>query len=114
MTSTRIYKINELIKNEISQIIFKEIDLANGILTVTAVETSPDLHQAIIWISYIGDGFEKAEAELSVHEKPIQKELNRRLKLKHVPKIFFRYDKSGDYVSKINKILKNVKDSDNK
>lgn len=114
MTSTRIYKINELIKSQISQIIFNQLNLEVGILTVTAVETTPDLHQTLVWLSYVGDDFEKVEKELSLNQKAIQRELNKRLTLRHVPKIFFRHDKSGDYVSKITKILNDVREENHK
>ena len=41
MSSSRIFKINEVIKDEVSQLVFKELEADTGILTITAVETSP-------------------------------------------------------------------------
>lgn len=114
MSSRRIYKINELIKTQLGQIIFDEVGFLDGILTIKAVETSPDLHQSVVWFSYIGDNLALAEKELANKQKVIQKELNQRLSLRHVPKLYFKEDKSGDYVSKINQILKEASGGDQK
>jgi ribosome-binding factor A len=103
--SDRIYKINELIKEEISQIILREMGDHEGIVTVTAVETTPDLRHATIWYGLIDGNIKDIEEILASKEKTFQQILNKRLSMKHVPKINFRYDKSGEYMEKINKLI---------
>ena len=61
----RIERVNELLRKEISSLILKELDISKDIMiTVTGVETSPDLGQAKIKVSIMP--FLKAEKILKV------------------------------------------------
>ncbi|MFC1629913.1 ribosome-binding factor A [Patescibacteria group bacterium] len=67
--SQRIQRINEVIKEEISKILLKEIDFPREILvTVTRVDTSSDLRQAKVFISCYPEG-RKQEAFSLVKKK---------------------------------------------
>lgn len=112
--SDRIYKINELLREEVSNIMLRELRDHEGFITVTAVETTPDLRYSTIWYSVIGADESKIEKLIMDSERSIQKVLNSRLILKHVPKISFRLDKSGDYVNKINRLINETKNDQNK
>jgi len=106
--SDRIYKINELIKVEAGQILQKEIILEDGVLTVTAVETTNDLRQAIVWLGFFGNNKEEVENLISEKAKDIQKKINHRLTLKHVPKLEYKFDKSGEYADEIGRVLRKI------
>lgn len=109
----RIFKINELLREEVSNIMLRELRDHEGFVTVTAVETTPDLRYSTIWYSVIGADEKKIGEVIADSEKSIQQILNSRLSLKHVPKISFRLDKSGEYMDKINRLINETKD-DNK
>ena len=50
----RIQRVNQLIKKELGQILLREIEFpADTLVTVTRVETSPDLREGKIFISVI-------------------------------------------------------------
>ena len=111
MATQRILKINKLIKKELGKIILTNIDFPkNIILTITKVETSKDLRYADIFISVLPDEMVlKAEKELRENIYFIQGKLNRKLFMKPLPRIRFVIDKSGEYVEKIGKIIKENK-----
>jgi len=107
--SKRVLKINELVKEEISQILFEEIGTDLGFFTVLAVDTTRDLRHSIVWLSYIGENQEALLEELERRGKVIQKNLNRRLVLKYVPKLTYRIDYSGEYAAELEKTFKKIK-----
>jgi len=106
----RIQKINEFLKQEISNLILKELDLGRDIIvTVTEVKTSRDLRQAKAKISIMP--FLKAEKILKILNSQIfnlQKLLNKKLKTRIVPKIRFELDKSEEKTNRIEQLLKKI------
>jgi len=94
-----------------SQILLKEIEFPIGILvTVTGAETSPDLKDANIWIS----AFPKEESGrvLEILNKNIyflQQKLNKRLKMRPLPRIKFLEERKTAEAGEIEKILEELK-----
>ncbi|OQX00576.1 ribosome-binding factor A [Candidatus Parcubacteria bacterium A4] len=108
----RVLKMNELIKKEISQIILKEYsgNFSDVLTTVTRVETSGNLIEAKVYISCIPDPKSKEVlAELRREIYKIQQELNKRLRIRPVPKIIFVEDKMPQEAEKIETILEEIK-----
>lgn len=103
---TRIFKINGLLKQEVGKIIFQEIDFENALVTITHVETSPDLKYAKIKIKMIPDTKEKKILNiLAKNIFEIQQILNKKLKMRPVPKIRFEIDKTESNAQKVEEIL---------
>lgn len=109
--SFRIQRVNELLKHEIGELILKEFDFSRDtMVTITEVNTSPDLRQAKIKVSVIP--FLKAEKVLKVLNSQIlnlQKPLNQKLKMKIIPKIKFELDTSEEKTNKVEQLLKKIK-----
>jgi len=107
----RILKINKLIKQELGKIILTDIDFSkNIILTITKVKASADLRYADVFISVLPDEMSiEIEKELKENIYFIQGKLNRKLFMKPLPRIRFVIDKSGEYVEKIGRIIKESK-----
>jgi ribosome-binding factor A len=107
----RIARINELIKKEFSQILLREIDFPREILvTVTRVETTPDLRESKIFISIWPE--EKQKNILNNLSKRIyffQQKINKRLKMKFIPKLIFLSEEKTKEASKIEEILEKLK-----
>lgn len=101
----RTYKVNEQIKHEVGAYIQEHLTFANGLITITAVETTPDLRHAKVWVGYIGTELGSALSELRKHRSGIQAHLNSKLTMKFVPKVSFSLDHSGDYAQKISKLI---------
>lgn len=109
--SKRISRINELIKRELSQIIFKEFEFEKDtFLTLTRVETLSNLAESRIFISVFPE--EKEEKIFNFLNQNIyflQQKLNQRLKMKPIPKIVFLKEKRTKEAAKIEAILEKLK-----
>jgi ribosome-binding factor A len=109
--SKRIQQVNALIKRELSQILLKEIEFSPDVLvTITRVETSPNLMESNIWTSVLPE--EKIERCLGILNKNIyilQQKLNQRLKMRPIPRIKFLEEKKTREASKIEEILERLK-----
>lgn len=106
----RIKRVNQLIKEKIANILLRELSFnENTLITVQSVDTSRDLRCASVRISTIP--FEKSEKVLKILEKKspfIQRELNKLIEIKFVPKIKFEIDISEEKADRIEKILKKL------
>jgi len=109
--SNRLQKVNQLIKREISQILLKEIEFPVEILvTVTRVESSSNLIETKVYISVMP--VEKNSKVFSILNQQIyniQQILNKRLKMRPIPKIKFLEEKETAQANKIEKILNELK-----
>lgn len=106
MPSGRIIRVNELLKREIADDIFRifsNSEFDTGAITVTRVETAPDLRDANVFISIFGHEDDRVEMIrfLNRHRKDVQARLSRNVKIKYTPRLHFRHDRSiedGDRV----------------
>ena len=111
MPSNRIGRINEEIQREMSSIIrtVKDPRVADaGMVSVTAVETTPDLKYAKIYISALD---KSASAQVLKGLKSasgyLRRELGRALNLRHTPELTFFRDDSMAKGAKILEMLRN-------
>lgn len=117
MGQLRIEKVQELIKQEVSQIILQELkDPRIGFVTVTQVDVTGDLRSAKIYVSLMGsqeqikecwDGLQKSLGY-------IRREIGKRIRLRCTPELSFQLDKSLDYSVHIQKLLTKVKEDEAK
>jgi ribosome-binding factor A len=107
----RIQRVNQLIKKELSQILLREIELPQDVLaTITRVETSSNLIESNVWISVLPE--EESERILETLNKKIyflQQKLNKRLKMRPIPRIKFLEEKKTAEAGKVEEILENLK-----
>lgn len=105
----RIDKINSLIKEQLSDIIFSRIDRDHfKLFTITRVVTSRDLSTAKVYISLSQQPFSSFSHWLKGHLYHIQGELNHRLSLHRIPRIVFLEDTTAAYVDRIEQLLKSI------
>lgn len=108
MSQLRIEKIQELMKQEMSQIILQELkDPRIGFVTVTQVEITRDLSIAKVYVSIMGneEQIAKCWAGLNSSLGFVRREIGQRIRLRMVPEIKFVLDKSLDYSDHIQKLL---------
>ena len=103
-------KANKLIKNLVSEIIFKELSIKEGVfITITKVDVSPDLRYAKIFISIFPDKeVDYAIKTLTKELFQIQNMLNRKLRTRPLPKINFQLDSTESKADRIEKLLKEI------
>ena len=78
-----------------------------GFVTVTAVETSPDLRHARVFVSVLGDEQEREQtlAGLRSAHGPLQASIAAELRMKRTPTLEFAYDDSIDTGMRITQLL---------
>lgn len=109
--SFRIQKVNSLIREQIGDIINRELDLKSGVfLTVLKVDTTDDLRYTNIFVSV----FPEAEGNyvmtaLKNEKSYIQRVLNKKLHMKVLPRLVFKLDKTEAEADEIEKILRSLK-----
>src|SRR3989441_7319400 len=112
MTSYRADQVGEQVREEIMSIIRRELkDPRIGFVSITAVRMSPDLRQARVRVSVLGNPDEKkASIKGLVSAKGlIRHELGRRLQnLKYSPELRFELDPSIEDSVHISELLKEV------
>lgn len=94
----RIERVNNLIRQELSELLRRHVKdpRLGNFVTVTAVTTSPDFRYARIFVSHIGSAEQRAATMdgLAAAAGFLRKELARRLELRRVPELSFRWDDS--------------------
>jgi len=104
--SARIIRVNELLKREIASDILRLFTgdrFDTGAITVTRVETTPDLREAKVHISIFEHEEERVKMIrfLNHHRKEIQARMSKHVILKYTPRLHFKLDTSiegGDRV----------------
>lgn len=107
MQGSRIEKINENLKKEISRYIEEEIP-TDGIITVKDVDASKDIKNATVWVSLLGETEENFMEKIKEKRRDIQAFIAKKVTTKNIPILSFRIDHSGEYAQNIERILKNV------
>ena len=112
MGQLRVEKVQELMKQEVSQIILRELkDPRIGFVTVTSVECTGDLREAKIYVSLMGNEQQVKDcwAGLTSSLGYIRREIGKRIRLRFTPEISLAIDKSLDYSAHIQELLLKIK-----
>ena len=108
--SERIQKINKLIKKHLGEILVRELSLKPGVfLTIAKVDTTPDLRYTQVSISVFP--FKESNYALKTLSKElysIQGALNKKLKMRQLPRLEFKLDSTEEEADAIEKILINL------
>ncbi len=97
--SRRTNRVNDLLQEELANLILRDVKdprVSQGLLSITEVVVSPDMHHAMVFVSHLGSAAEREEAlhGLSQASHFLHRELMHRLKMRNVPELSFRYDPS--------------------
>jgi len=116
MSTRRIARVNDLIRKEISELLMREIrdPRLGGLLSVTEVDTSPDLRHAKVFVSVMGSEEEKRGVEegLAAASGFLRRSLGERLSLRHIPQLDFQRDESIERGSRLLELIKEVAPGD--
>ncbi len=110
--STRQQKVQELLKQEISDIFLREFkDPRLGFVTITDAEVSSDMRHARIFISVMGsDDVRKRNLKvLNNASHFIRSALSKRMSMKTIPDLEFRIDESIDQGIRMLELLEKIK-----
>ncbi|MEO8625459.1 MAG: 30S ribosome-binding factor RbfA [Candidatus Limnocylindrales bacterium] len=106
----RTKRLDELLREEISDIITRQVDDPRiGFLTITDVEVAPDLRHADVWVSVIGSADEKKQTLRALaHAMPFVRQRLGRLRLKRIPQFHVKEDETAARGTRLMKILKEL------
>jgi ribosome-binding factor A len=110
MSANRIDKINSLLEQEIGKIILRDFYFPGTMITLTHVDASANLIEAKVFISAYPDA--KLDEIMTVLEKNIfriQKEIDRKLKMRPIPKIKFVKDRDMAKAGRVEELLSQLK-----
>ena len=109
MASNRILLINEEIQKELSALLrtVKDPRVAEAMLTITHVDTTPDLRQSRIYVSALSCKDEKDMMRgLKSAASFLRRELGSRIDLRYTPELQFTADDSIEYGAHILEMLR--------
>jgi ribosome-binding factor A len=92
--SERMRRVNEAVKEVVSEGLGELKDPRIGFVTVTGVETSADLRHARVFVSVLGSDAKRRKtlAGLEAAHGVLQARLARELRMKRTPQLAFEYD----------------------
>ena len=89
----RSQRVGNLIREELSKIIMKELEFSDVLLTITDVEISEKLRRAIVNFSILpSDESERILRILNGFKKMLQFKLHRKINIRPMPEIVFKID----------------------
>ncbi|HUF76851.1 MAG TPA: 30S ribosome-binding factor RbfA [Longimicrobiales bacterium] len=109
MAHKRTARINEQLRQEISLLIRAEVrDPRVGLATVTAVEASPELDHARVYVTALGEDEEKEEVVAGLRSAApfIRGQLGRRLHMRRIPELHFELDRKLENALRIESLLR--------
>jgi ribosome-binding factor A len=103
----RMRRVNESIRQVLAEAVGELKDPRIGLVTVTAVRTSPDLRHATVYVSVLGSDRKRDRtlAGLEAAHGPLQGRLARELRLKRTPQLAFEYDPSVERGVRMTKLI---------
>ena len=110
MASNRIGRINEEIQRELATLIRSVKDpRVTGMITITAVETTPDLRYAKVFVSVLDKSDAKEVIKgLKSAAGYLRRELGRALNLRYTPELVWELDDSITYGAKMLKLINSL------
>ena len=107
----RIERVESVIQEELGKIILKEIDFpAGSLVTITRVSCSVDLANANVFVAVLPEANAKRVLEiLGKVIYPLQKMLDKRLRMRPIPRIRFVEEKETVRAAKIEGLIEEIK-----
>jgi ribosome-binding factor A len=92
----RMRRVNESVRQVLAEALPELKDPRIGLVTVTGVDTTPDLRQATVYVSVLGSSRKRRATlvGLEAAHGVLQARLARELRLKRTPQLTFQYDQT--------------------
>ena len=115
MSGSRMQKINNQMKRDIGIILQQDFgDPRLSFVSITSVDCSPDLRNAKIFYSVLGDEEKAKEADgaLKSAAGAIRRKISQRMNMRVTPEIAFVYDKSIAHSFEIEEAIRKIHDDE--
>ena len=113
MEHKRADRVADLILKELAEVLVRRVkDPRLAEITLTKVDVSPDLRNAKVYYSLLGDDEKKHEVAGGLESARgfVKRELGKRLHLRRLPDIAFHFDASLEHGSHIDRLLTELKE----
>jgi ribosome-binding factor A len=103
----RMRRVNEALREVLSEALLDLKDPRIGFVTVTGVKTSPDLRQATVYVSVLGSEKKRASSMtgLDAAHGVLQSRISRELRLKRTPTLTFAYDHAVEHGVRMSQLI---------
>jgi ribosome-binding factor A len=110
----RMRRVNELLREVIAEEVARLKDPGLGFVTITGVETSPDLRAARVFYSVLGDDVQKSStaAALGRANSRIRTATGRQVRLKYLPELHFVLDEAVERGVRMEQLLREIADQE--
>lgn len=114
MKTFRLQRLNKLILEELSKLVARELEFGNALVTLTKVEVSENLENAIAGVSVLpSDKIEEVMKILKEARPRLQHLLLKKINIRHIPIIVFQTDQGFENAAGVERSLMED-DTDNK
>ena len=113
MSSSRVPKIEDFLKKEISQIISSQVqDQRYKLFNIVDVKCSSDLGVAKVFFTIINGDKTNAPEKKSLEKfsSMVRSKLSKFMQIRRVPKLIFKYDESLERYNNIDSLLSSISD----
>ena len=103
----RMRKVNESLRQVLSEALLELKDPRIGFVTVTGVDTSPDLRHAVVYVSVLGNEKKRLKrmTRLEAAHGVLQSRISHELRLKRTPTLTFEYDHAVEHGVRMSKLI---------
>ena len=112
MAARRRHRLNDQIRDELADLLARETSdpRLHGIISITGVETAPDLSTARVFVSVLGSEEEAASTFHHIQRAAtfFRRQLAARLNLRHTPELSFHLDRSIAEGARIDELLRDL------
>jgi ribosome-binding factor A len=111
VASARQGRVGDQLRVEIADLLARVVqDPGIGFLTITAVKVTPDLQQARVYYTTLGDDKARKESRRALERVTpfLRRQIGQRLRLRRVPELQFHFDETVERGDRIEQILRDL------
>jgi ribosome-binding factor A len=103
-------RVNAILQEAIAEEVAGLKDPRLGFVTITGVDTAPDLRNAIVYFSVLGTDEEQVSTVKALDSAAphVRSEIGRKVRLKYLPKLDFRVDVSIEHGTYMARLLRDL------
>jgi ribosome-binding factor A len=108
--SQRVAKVESLIQQLVARALVEQLERDAAAVTVTRVDSSPDLKNAVVWIGMLGKANAQDQIWAHIERKKgdLQAAVADAMSTKFVPRLHFKRDSGGEYAAEIDRLLRQI------
>jgi len=108
----RTLRVNEVVREALAEELLALSDPRLELVTITGVDVSPDLRNAVVFYSQLGVQDEETADALAAAAPVLKAALGRDVRLKYLPRLTFREDPAIEAGQRVEEILRDLHDGE--